>query len=121
MGMPADKASQIPAPQSGNVYADATSTSSARYEIPDAWKGEWVEFHCLSQDMEVLFGDSTVSVTAGQNSGVASEVLTANAATGLFLSAAENKGFLVPDNLNVTHFAVIAAGTGRWVAYKTNL
>lgn len=94
------------------VFRQATSGTSARYKIPAGWRGRFIDVKAISQDLEILFGGSSVSVTYGQASSVTSEEITFNAATGFPVSSGTKEPYRVPDNDAVTHFAVAAAGAG---------
>ncbi len=113
------QAADVRAPKASEVYADATAASSQRFEVPSAWNGNYVSFQAHGEAIQVLFGDSTVSVTLDADSTVSSEELTVNAATGWEIPADTSVDFRVLDG--DTHFAVVAAGTsGRWVARLSN-
>lgn len=113
-------AEYVPAPIAGEVYRDNLAATSSRYEIPTSWKGRWVTFYHEGTDYQVVFGDSTVSVTLNQTSGVASEVLTANDASGVEISSLPSASWFVKKDPTVTHFAVVgAAASDTWAARAT--
>lgn len=113
------QAADVRAPRASEVYGDATAATPQRFEIPSDWNGNYVTFQAQGEAIQVLFGDSTVSVTMDQDSSVSTETLTVNAATGWEIPADTSADFRVLDG--DTHFAVVAAGTsGRWVARLSN-
>lgn len=97
----------------------ATSGASARYKIPKGWRGRFVDFRAIGQDLEIVFGGSTVSVTYGQVSTAPSEVITPVAGTGYPIPAGQKDGWRIPDSKAISHFAIAAAGAGGWSAYPS--
>jgi hypothetical protein len=104
------------------VFSAAINAAAQRYAIPEGMKGNYVSFEC-SGDVQILFGDANVAVTRDQDSGLASEVLTADPATGKRVIAGVEKHWRLPKHKAVTHFSVIGdtAGTsGRWWMNMSN-
>jgi hypothetical protein len=119
MSTETNKAANVSPPRAGDVYSRVTAATSTRYEVPAAWRGNWVRIHVKGEAVQVLFGGSGVSVTMNEVSSLSSEALTPSVATGEEIPADSYKDFRVSDT--DTHFAVVAAGTsGQWQARLGN-
>jgi len=104
---------------SGN-FCVATTAASQRFDIPSSWKGKYVTFVAVTLDVQISFGGSAVSVTLNQTSGVASEVITTNNATGFPIVAGTTVSYRIPNDASVTDFAIISSGTtGYLFAYMS--
>jgi hypothetical protein len=100
------------------VFSQATSTTAARYEIPDAWRGAHVRFFAQAVDLQIVFGGSTVACALDENSSVTSEVITFDVNTGFPVAAGTWMDFRIPRNKAVTHFSIDAGGAGRVFAFR---
>lgn len=116
-----NKAAMVLAPTEGSCFGQATSATAARYEIPEKWKGSWVQVAAKAADLYIVFGDSSVDVQAEKNNTVTSEAITLADDVGGLVFAGTKEDFLVPkhrfdasgNRKEVTHFAVEATATGR--------
>lgn len=109
------------ATQRHGVLRLATSASSQRVNIPDAWKGRFVTFQAVGLPVQILFGGAALSVTADQVSAVATEDATLNAASGYTIPEGQERPWRIPDNASVTDFAFISTGTtGFLEAYPSS-
>lgn len=108
----APRAYEADKPYSG-VISRATSGASARYQIPDGWRGSFVALAAKGQDLQFAFGGPTIALTFDADSALAGEVLTPVAGSGWPVSAGSEAHFRIPEDRRVTHFAVVAAGAGR--------
>jgi hypothetical protein len=96
----------------GGVYARATSTTAARYEIPAEWLGRYVTLTVETVDCEIVFGDAFVACVYGQNSALTGEALASDDGTGTHYFFGQHYDFKVDPRH--THFSVDAGGTGRF-------
>lgn len=100
------------------VFSQATSTTYARYIIPDSWKGAHVRFFAQTVDLQIVFGDSNVECKLDESSSVTSEAITFDVNTGFPIAAGTWMDFRIPRNKAVTHFSIDAGGSGRVFAYR---
>src|SRR5690606_17212624 len=113
------------APPRGNVYCRPNSGTAAVFVIPDAWKGNYVTFKSVGDNIWINFGNSAVDVDIPSGttdaSTVASNVLAVDVTTGWPIpEGALSEPFLIPEDGSLTRFAVIADGTnGHWYAYMS--
>lgn len=109
------RADMVKPPLEGETFYWATSTSSKRVPIPPEWQGRYVTFYAVSQELNLVFGDSAVDsdYTAATEAGTTLP-LTGNDAQGVHISPDTKEGvpFLIPASLAMTHFAVEAAAAG---------
>lgn len=106
-------------PGSG-VYCRANTASSVRYTLPTDWKTNYVTFGTKGDDIYVLFGGASVTITLPQVSSLSGEDLTPVAGTAYYIPAGAEKNFLIPDDDALTKFAVYGGGTtGHWFAYMS--
>lgn len=120
----ANLAAQIRVPISGEVYHRAGTGASARYEIPDSWRGKYVKLVAEGQPLRILFGGSSVEITDEQTSTISGEELTPHAETGDYVPAD------LPSDVGVipasaatgspTHFAIYQATGGRWTMRRND-
>ena len=102
------------------MFYTATSTTAQRFQIPDAWRGNYVRFKAATVACQINFGGSGVVCTLDTASTVAAEAITFNVLTGWPLVADAYEDFYVPKNKAVTHFSVDAGGTGGLFAYMSS-
>ncbi len=108
-------------PKSGAVIRLDITTSSQRFEVPSAFAGmqcRWTFYPDTDNDerCDVVFGGSAVSVTINQDSSVASEAITINAASGETLLEQVPASFpMPPAGSTDTHFAAIGSAAGKLV------
>lgn len=107
-------------PTEGNVTRFATATGSNRYNIPASWRGHWVTFTAVTTAIQIVFGDSSVSITADQASSVSTEDITNNDASGFTVAAGSYHSWYIENTTgqnSFTDFAVTAADAlGFWEA-----
>lgn len=117
---PMEADTDIPGPS--GCYSRAIANTAQRYTIPDAAKGNFWSMK-FTGDCQIAFGDADVAVTRDQDSTVASEALTAVAATGYVCFAGEEVHFRIPRHKSLTSFSIIsdtATASGRWYARVSN-
>jgi len=99
------------------VIALSVTDTAARFQVPTSWAGKLVIMTSNGADCDVLFGGSTVACTYGQASGVSTEVITINAATGAHLENGISRSFRLPRAEIATHFSVDCVGSGTSTLY----
>jgi hypothetical protein len=107
------EAAAVLPPTESKVFLKATAATVQRFKIPDDWKGKYVTITVAGEDVDLLFGGSTVDVTLNQVSTVASEAITYHAKTGERFFAGQSRNVVVA--ADKTHFAYIAAGATGYV------
>jgi hypothetical protein len=105
-------AAVVPGPResidgNGGVFSLIMTNASQRFEIPDVWKGRFIRVYAKEYEIQLLLGDSDVSVTWDQASGISDEVITTNDATGDSFGADQADHFMVPRKGKITHFAAV--------------
>lgn len=118
------RADQVIAPVEGQVFSRNCVTTPERCTVPDSWFGRYVTFEAFTDDVSILFGDGSVSVTHGTRSTKSTEALVASAVLGLVIPAGQKRSFIVPKTYNdgtvdltITSFAFDCSGTnGFWQA-----
>ncbi len=116
-----DAAADIGPPIAGKVFSRATAITSQRYQIPASWRGQFIAIAAKGFELQLVLGPSTVAAAMDTDSSLASEALTPVATTSYPVPADQERQFRVPtidENDTLTHFAVIAAGVGRWFGYR---
>lgn len=103
------------------VFTRDTVTTAERVELSDAMRNGWITMAALTQDVWVLFGDSTVvSEDDGTPSVLTSEV-PAISDEGWRIPAGEERHFDLRKRGDVTHFSHISAATGGKISwYKSS-
>lgn len=118
-------ADRVVAPFEGQVFARNAVAAPERCTVPDSWFGRYVTFETFTDDMDILFGDGSVSVTLGTRSTKSTEALVVSAVLGLTIPAGQRRSFIVPRTYtdaagidhNVTSFSFVCSGTsGYWQA-----
>lgn len=94
------------------VFYQSTSTSAFRIQLPEGWRGRWVKVFAKGEEAQILLGGPSVQVNTDEPSGISSEIVTTDANTGWPIPAGASEEFWVPDNDDVTHMSIRAAGTG---------
>ena len=96
----------------------AVTGSTAYFIIPSWAYGRYCEF-TSDVGVDIQFGDNTgLSLVYGQQSGVASHVITVNTATGRRIHAQTVRSFVVPMPATgaTLYMAAIASGNGTlWI------
>lgn len=100
------------APKAGRVLALPFTTTAARFVIPADFRGVQCKWMAVGAAADINFGDAAVSCTYAQASGVASEAITANAATGWHLLDGIADHWVMPAADQATHFCVDGAASG---------
>lgn len=108
------------APRAGDVFSRAGSATPATYATPRSWRGRFVNFVSLSDNLIVAFGDAGVSVAATKvsvSTGTAPNLeLAPHRGTGYPVPAGTPVSFFVEHSM--THFSVVSSGaTGYWYAF----
>lgn len=118
MGLESSQALNVIAPYSGRVFSRALAATSQRYAVPNDWRNAYVTIAARGGRAWILFGTSSVTASATQDSTLATEALTAHAQTAIPIEDGSREHFRVSDE---THFAVIAeSAAGRWVAWRSS-
>lgn len=109
----AGEAAYVTGPISGKVIRIAVDDGVDRFAIPAAFAGQPCEWTLYGSDGDIVFGDSSVTCAYDQTSGVASEAITVNAASGGRLKDGISRYWVMPSiTPETTHFAVDCAGSG---------
>lgn len=118
------EADQVIAPFEGQVFARNCVTTPERCTVPASWFERYVTFEAFTDDVSILFGDDSVSVTHGTRNSKSGEALTASLVLGLVIPAGQKRSFIVPrtyndgtNDLSITSFSFDCSGTsGFWQA-----
>lgn len=107
-----NEAAIVFAPKAGRVIVLAITTTAARFQIPADFRGVQCRWTMVGAAADIAFGDSAVAVTYAQASGVSSEVITVNAASGGHLFDGIERHFFMPASDQATHFSVDGSASG---------
>lgn len=100
------EAAYVTAPISGEVITLTITTTSARFAIPAAFAGAPTSWIMEGEDADVLWGNSSVSVTYGAAATVTTEAITVNTVSGVRLQNGIVSYYVMPSARRATHFSV---------------
>ena len=114
-------------PTEGGVYARNNVATAELCEVPEEWKGRFVTFQAISQDVYILFGDSGVVAAVATRSGKSTNALTRADGASWVIPAGQSLSRRVPKTYrnaagvyaDTSHFSFIsAAASGHWTAFS---
>ena len=125
---------QVLAPCMNGVYSqDITAPNPIRYVIPAEWYGgRYVTFEAHSNNLWILFGDSTVTSTPTARNALDVDVLIPLDVVSWAINNGMSRDFVIPPSgkylnadgteISITHFSVVGVtAAGFWQARMSHI